>query len=179
MLFAFLELINTPFWRTQTGRRERSSSLPCLSKSDISISNRSNRKLARKHGMRHALVTTQTERHHSPVGAHTRPISTDVASHSLHGQTLDVEHELRVGRNAGHALVAVGHVRWDGELALAAGGDALEADVPALDDLAGADLDCKGLPLLVRWRVSVHSYKRMVKYGDVPSKTLPSVNLPM
>src|SRR5690242_1488822 len=55
------------------------------------------------------------------------------------------------GEGRGSALLAVGHCGGDGEATLAAGGHACDADVPALDDLADAELEGEGLALLVGW----------------------------
>lgn len=63
---------------------------------------------------------------------------------------LDVEDQVGVGGNVrGSTALAVGHGSGDGEATLAAGGHASDTDVPALDDLADAELEGKGLALLV------------------------------
>jgi hypothetical protein len=63
---------------------------------------------------------------------------------------LDVEDELRVRGNVRRrALLAVRERSGDGEATLAAGRHAGDADVPALDDFADAELEGEGLALLV------------------------------
>lgn len=65
---------------------------------------------------------------------------------------LDVEDQVRVGGDVrGSALLAIRHGGGDGEATLAAGGHACDADVPALNDLADAELEGEGLALLVGW----------------------------
>ena len=61
------------------------------------------------------------------------------------GLELDVKDERAVGRNVADALVAVAHVWRNGDGALAAHFHVLEADVPALDDLAGAQTESERL----------------------------------
>jgi hypothetical protein len=69
------------------------------------------------------------------------------------GNALDVEDELRVGGDAGYRLAAVCELGGDAETTLAAGLHAEDADVPALDDLADAELEAERLALLVRYEV--------------------------
>ena len=63
---------------------------------------------------------------------------------------LHVEHEIRVGLNARRGLFAVAEVCRNSDAPLASNLDAFDSDVPAFDDFAGAELECKGLALLVR-----------------------------
>lgn len=64
-------------------------------------------------------------------------------------EQLDVELQGAVGGDAGKTLGAVGKAGGDGQTTLAADSHALDADVPALDDLALASLEGEGLALLV------------------------------
>jgi hypothetical protein len=69
---------------------------------------------------------------------------------------LDVEDQVGVGGNVrGRALLAVRKRGGDGEATLTAGGHAGDTDVPALDDLADAELEGERLALLVCCDVSV------------------------
>ena len=63
---------------------------------------------------------------------------------------LDVEDEGGTARNVwGSATGTVGVVSGDGDPALSANGHAGDTDVPALDDLALAELEGEGLAFLV------------------------------
>lgn len=62
---------------------------------------------------------------------------------------LDVEDESAVAGDAREGLAAVRHAGGDRKAPLAADGHAKDADVPALDDLALADLEAERLALLV------------------------------
>src|SRR6266568_8312785 len=69
---------------------------------------------------------------------------------SCDGEQLDLEHQRRVGRDsAREAARAVAELGRDGELALAAHLHALHALVPALDDLAGAELELEGIAAIL------------------------------
>src|SRR5579885_1722038 len=65
--------------------------------------------------------------------------------YSLHVKQLHLEGQLRVGRDLAHGAVAVGQVRRDDQLALAANLHAGHALVPALDDLAATEPEREGL----------------------------------
>lgn len=67
-------------------------------------------------------------------------------------QQLDVKGQLAVGGDAGHAARAVAQVGGDGQATLAADSHTDDTDVPALDDLALADLEGERLALLVGCR---------------------------
>ena len=62
---------------------------------------------------------------------------------------LDVEDEGAVAGDAGEGLAAVRHAGGDSKAPLSADGHAEDADVPALDDLALANLEAERLALLV------------------------------
>lgn len=64
-------------------------------------------------------------------------------------QQLDIEDQLGVGWDAGNALLAVREMRRDRDAALATDGHAGDTDIPALDDLALAQLESERLSLLV------------------------------
>ena len=64
-------------------------------------------------------------------------------------EELDVEDEGAVAGDAGQGPAAVRHVGGDSETPLAADGQAEHTDVPALDDLALANLEAERLALLV------------------------------
>ena len=70
-------------------------------------------------------------------------------------EELDVEDQLRVGGDAGKSTLAVGEMRGDADAALTTDGHAGNTDVPALDDLALAELEGKRLALLVGYNDSV------------------------
>ena len=69
-------------------------------------------------------------------------------------EELDVEDERAVRRDAGNGPAAVGEVGGDGKAALTTDGHADDANVPALDDLALADLEGKRRALLVGYIVT-------------------------
>lgn len=64
-------------------------------------------------------------------------------------EQFDVKDELRVGGDTGQSFLAVCEVRGDGDAALATGGHASDTDVPALDDLALAELEGEWLAFFV------------------------------
>ena len=80
-----------------------------------------------------------------------KKVSVGTDKNSIYLQALDIEHELRVRRNARHALATVPEARRNSDSPLAADGDAFDANVPALDDFAGAELEGEGLALFVCW----------------------------
>lgn len=65
---------------------------------------------------------------------------------------LDIEGELRVGRDTRDTLLAVGKVRRDEDAAFTTSGHTSNTDVPALNDLALAQLEGEWLSLLVGYR---------------------------
>lgn len=71
------------------------------------------------------------------------------SSHLLDLQQLDVKGQLRVSRDAGLRLAAVGKVCGNGETTLATNSHALDADIPALNDLATTGSEGERLALLV------------------------------
>lgn len=78
-------------------------------------------------------------------------------------QRLDIEDERGVRRNVAHVLAAVGEVRGNGDSPLAANLNALDADLPALDDFTGAQLEAEWLALLVR----VEDFAAVFQLADV------------
>lgn len=68
---------------------------------------------------------------------------------SLDLEELDVEGQLAVAGDTRKGLGAVGEAGGDGKATLAANAHADNTDVPALDDLALADLERERLALLV------------------------------
>lgn len=79
--------------------------------------------------------------------------------HLADRDALDVEDQVRVGRDIGEGLVAVGQLGGDGEPALTTGRDALDTNVPALDDLADAELEGEWLALLVGCRLLAQAWQ--------------------
>jgi hypothetical protein len=66
------------------------------------------------------------------------------------GDALDVEDQVRVGRNVrGRTLLSVCERGGNGKTTLTTGGHASDTDVPALDDLADTELEGEWLALLV------------------------------
>jgi hypothetical protein len=64
--------------------------------------------------------------------------------------TLDVEDQVRVGGNVRRrTLLAICERSGNGKAALTSGGHTGDTDVPALDDLADAELEREWLALLV------------------------------
>lgn len=61
----------------------------------------------------------------------------------------NVEDQLRVGRNAGKSLLAVRQVRRNRDTTLTTDSHASNTNIPALDDLTLAKLECERLALLV------------------------------
>ena len=73
-----------------------------------------------------------------------------VYQHLVDRNALDIEDQVGVGRNVrGRTLLSVRHRGGEGEATLAASGHTSDTDVPAFDDLANAELEGKGLALLV------------------------------
>lgn len=64
-------------------------------------------------------------------------------------EQLNVESQLAVGRDAGHATRAVSEMGRDGQSSLATNGHTDNTDVPALDNLALTDLEGERLALFV------------------------------
>ena len=62
---------------------------------------------------------------------------------------LDVEDQLRVTRDAGKSLLAVGEMGRDRDATLSTDSHASNTDVPALDDFALTELEAERLALLV------------------------------
>ena len=69
--------------------------------------------------------------------------------HLLDLKKLDIEDQSAVGRDAGHGPAAVGQVGGDGQATLTADLHTGNTDIPALDDLALAELECERRALLV------------------------------
>jgi hypothetical protein len=85
-------------------------------------------------------------------------------------RVLTIEDQLRVGRDSGNTLGAVGKVSGDGEPALASNLHADEADVPTLDDFTLSKTEGERLALGVRVEdLSV------LQLSDVPHVELASV----
>lgn len=81
--------------------------------------------------------------------------NTETSNDSLHTQCLfDVKHfqikgQDRVCGNTSLCLAAVGQMRRDCDFALATNCHAHDANVPAFDDFAGAELECKWFAFFV------------------------------
>ena len=65
---------------------------------------------------------------------------------------LDIEDHLRVGGNSGKSLLSVCEMRRDRNAALTTDSHAGNTDIPALNDLALAELEAEWLALLVGYR---------------------------
>jgi hypothetical protein len=67
------------------------------------------------------------------------------------GDQLEVKHKLRVGGDSRHAFAAVCEMSRNGDSALTTSTHALNANVPALNDLAATKLELKRLALGIRY----------------------------
>lgn len=123
---------------------------------------------------------TRVERSDIVQGAKWVPPCACTHSRSLVDRdTLDVEDQVRVGGDVrGSTLLAVSHRGGDGEATLATSGHASDTDVPALDDLADAELESERLALLVGFATSVF-VRKLPNFQDLQSKTLPFFSFPM
>ena len=66
-------------------------------------------------------------------------------------QKLDLEDQRRIGGNVGHGFAAVGKMRGNGDAAFTTDAHAGDANVPAFDDFAFAQLEAKRLAFLICW----------------------------
>ena len=133
----------------------------------------------------HRRRAQHTERWRRQTGS--RPEQVQAASRAVAGsrsldlEELHVEDERAVRRDAGNGPAAVGKVGGDGQAALTTDRHAENTDVPALDDLALADLEGERRALLVGYAVSVSFGPTPIpcSCGNLQSNTLPFWSLPM
>lgn len=90
-------------------------------------------------------ICTAFDSIHAGVSEHLQLI----LAHAINANQLRLEDQDTVGRNRPSAPRAVSPVRLDGQLPLLAGTHVQKTLVPALDDLATADLEAERLPAVV------------------------------